>query len=93
MKKNLKRMLAFVSAVIMVLTMLPVGVLAEKEEVETPAEQLLEKPAAEVAEQQPVQPQEESTPAPATEAPKSEAPASEEPSESPEVPETTYAIT
>lgn len=32
MKKNLKRMLAFVSAVIMVLTMLPVGVLAEKEE-------------------------------------------------------------
>ena len=93
MKKNLKRMLAFVSAVIMVLTMLPVGVLAETEEVETPAEQLLEKPAAEVAEQQPVQPQEESTPAPATEAPKSEAPASEEPSESPEVPETTYAIT
>lgn len=95
MKKNLKRMLAFVSAVIMVLTMLPVGVLAETEEVETPAEQLLEKPAAEVAEQQPVQPQEESTPAPATEAPKSEAPASEEPSESPEVPETpssTYSV-
>lgn len=56
MKKNLKRMLAFVSAVIMVLTMLPVGVLAETEEVGTPAEQLLEKPAAEVAEQQPVQP-------------------------------------
>lgn len=95
MKKNLKRMLAFVSAVIMVLTMLPVGVLAETEEVGTPAEQLLEKPAAEVAEQQPVQPQEESTPAPATEAPKSEAPASEEPSESPEVPETpssTYSV-
>ena len=40
MKKNLKRMLAFVSAVIMVLTMLPVGVLAETEEVGTPAEQL-----------------------------------------------------
>ena len=92
MKKNLKRMLAFVSAVIMVLTMLPVGALAETEKVETPAEQFVEQPAAEVTEQ-PVQPQEEATAAPATEVPNTEVPTTEKPSESPEVPEETYAIT